>query len=29
MRIFDMAQPGVVLRILRGEPIGTVVQGRG
>ena len=29
LRIFDMAQPGVVLRILRGEPIGTVVQGRG
>ena len=29
LRIFDMSQPGVLLRILRGEPIGTLVQGRG
>ncbi|MBB3343343.1 MULTISPECIES: UMP kinase [unclassified Luteimonas] len=29
LRIFDMGQPGVLLRILRGEPIGTLVQGRG
>ena len=28
LRIFDMAQPGVLLRILRGEKIGTLVQGR-
>ena len=28
LRIFDMAQPGVLLRILRGEPIGTLVHGR-
>ena len=28
LRIFDMAQPGVLLRILKGEPIGTLVQGR-
>ena len=28
LRIFDMSQPGVLLRILRGEPIGTLVQGR-
>ena len=28
MRIFDMDQPGVILRILRGENIGTLVQGR-
>ena len=28
LRIFDMAQPGVLLRILRGEPIGTLVRGR-
>jgi uridylate kinase len=28
LRIFDMAQPGTLLRILRGEPIGTLVQGR-
>ena len=26
MRIFDMAQPGVLLRILRGEKIGTLVH---
>ncbi|HTL14408.1 MAG TPA: UMP kinase [Thermomonas sp.] len=29
LRIFDMAQPGVLLRILRGEPIGTLVHARG
>jgi len=29
LRIFDMSQPGVLLRILRGEAIGTLVQGRG
>lgn len=28
MRIFDMDKPGVILRILRGENIGTLVQGR-
>src|SRR6476619_7165325 len=28
LRIFDMSQPGVLLRILRGEDIGTLVQGR-
>ena len=28
LRIFDMAQPGVLLRILKGEPIGTLVRGR-
>ena len=28
LRIFDMSQPGVLLRILRGEQIGTLVQGR-
>ena len=28
LRIFDMAQPGVLLRVLRGEPIGTLVRGR-
>ena len=28
LRIFDMGQPGVLLRILRGEDIGTLVQGR-
>ena len=28
LRIFDMAQPGVLLRILRGENIGTLVKGR-
>ena len=26
LRIFDMAQPGVLLRILRGEPVGTLVH---
>jgi len=29
LRIFDMGQPGVLLRILRGEHIGTLVRGRG
>ncbi len=29
LRIFDMAQPGTLLRILRGADIGTLVQGRG
>jgi uridylate kinase len=29
LRIFDMGQPGVLLKILRGENIGTLVQGRG
>ena len=29
LRIFDMSQPGVLLRILQGEPIGTLVHGRG
>ena len=29
LRIFDMSQPGMLLRILKGEPIGTLVQGRG
>ena len=28
LRIFDMAQPGVLLRILKGEPIGTLVHAR-
>lgn len=28
LRIFDMGQPGQLLRILRGERIGTLVQGR-
>jgi len=28
LRIFDMAQPGTLLRILRGENIGTLVHGR-
>jgi uridylate kinase len=28
LRIFDMTQPGQLLRILHGEPIGTLVQGR-
>ena len=27
-KAIDMAQPGVLLRILRGEAIGTLVQGR-
>jgi uridylate kinase len=29
LRIFDMGQPGVLQRVLRGENIGTLVQGRG
>ncbi len=29
LRIFDMSQPGVLLRILQGEDIGTLVRGRG
>jgi uridylate kinase len=29
LRIFDMGHPGVLLKILRGENIGTLVQGRG
>ena len=29
LRIFDMAQAGTLLRILQGEAIGTLVQGRG
>ena len=29
MRIFDMAEPGVLLRILRGEPVGTLVHAGG
>ena len=29
LRIFDMGQPGQLLRILQGEPIGTLVKGRG
>ncbi|HEX5664946.1 MAG TPA: UMP kinase [Xanthomonadaceae bacterium] len=28
LRIFDMSEPGVLLRILRGEDIGTLVRGR-
>ena len=28
LRIFDMSEPGVLLRILRGEEIGTLVRGR-
>ena len=28
LRVFDMSQPGVLLRILRGERIGTLVHGR-
>ena len=28
LRIFDMGQAGVLLRILKGEPIGTLVRGR-
>ena len=28
LRIFDMAEPGVLLRFLRGEPIGTLVRAR-
>jgi hypothetical protein len=26
--VFDMSQPGTLLRILRGEDIGTLVSGR-
>lgn len=29
LRVFDMSQPGVLLRILQGEDIGTLVSGRG
>jgi len=29
LRIFDMSQPGELLKILNGEEIGTLVQGRG
>jgi uridylate kinase len=29
LRVFDMSQPGTLLKILRGEDIGTLVQGRG
>ena len=29
LRVFDMSQPGELLRILHGEPIGTLVRGRG
>lgn len=29
LRVFDMSHPGELLRILRGEPIGTLVRGRG
>lgn len=29
LRVFDMGQPGTLLRILRGEPVGTLVHGRG
>ena len=28
LRIFDMAEPGALLRILHGERLGTLVQGR-
>jgi uridylate kinase len=28
LRVFDMSQPGTLLRILRGEDIGTLVSGR-
>ena len=28
IRVFDMSEPGVLLRILRGEDIGTLVRGR-
>ena len=28
LRIFDMSQPGELLKILRGEDIGTLVHGR-
>ncbi|HEX5756965.1 MAG TPA: UMP kinase, partial [Arenimonas sp.] len=26
LRIYDMMQPGALMRILRGEPLGTIVQ---
>jgi uridylate kinase len=29
LRVFDMSQPGTLLKILRGDDIGTLVQGRG
>ena len=29
LRVVDMSQPGTLLKILRGEAIGTLVQGRG
>src|SRR5690606_36053237 len=29
LRVFDMSQPGTLLKILRGEDIGTLVEGRG
>ena len=29
LRVFDMSQPGTLLKILRGEEIGTLVEGRG
>ena len=29
LRVFDMEQPGTFLKILRGEDIGTLVEGRG
>jgi uridylate kinase len=28
LRVFDMSQPGTLLRILRGDDVGTLVQGR-
>ncbi|PZU28355.1 MAG: UMP kinase, partial [Stenotrophomonas sp.] len=28
LRVFDMSQPGELLKILHGEPIGTLVHGR-
>jgi uridylate kinase len=27
LRIYDMMQPGALMRILRGEPLGTLVHG--
>jgi uridylate kinase len=29
LRIYDMMQPGALMRILRGEPLGTLVSGAG
>ena len=29
LRIFDMGQPGNLMRILHGENVGTLVKGRG